>query len=290
MKLMKKRILITGSSGFCGSFLANYFTKKSDQYTVYTTSRNNSNNPNHIIHDLSNPIPMEKFPDNLDGVIHCASVVEQNQMNFDIVEKNLRLYYNLLKFTSKLKIQHFINLSSISIYGVQNASIVDEDFKTNPDTFYGISKKFSEHLCDFMLTDQNNLVHLRLGYVLGKNFPERYFLTKFKNSILTNTPINLLNPDTTNFSFIDLRDIGQICENILPSNIRGKFNIVNDDFPSVKEVFLEILSNFPTKKITFNEKFDKSQESNTKISNTKIKDKLNFEFLPYSNSFKNIMN
>ena len=286
---MEKKILITGSSGFCGSYLSNYFKENTNEYTVYTTSRTKLNSENHIIHDLSNTILENIFPDNLDCVIHCASEVDQNKTNFDIIENNLRLYYNLLKFTSNSKIQNFINLSSISVYGTQNIPI-DEHSKSNPESFYGLSKMFSENLCNFLLPDYVKLIHLRLGYVLGKILPQRYFLTRFKNSIKNNMPITLLNPDTTKFAFIDLNDIANICKISLEKNTHGIFNVVNDDFPSLREVYLEMTSHLSFKKLNCDEKFDKNQESYTKISNRKIKDELGIKFSSYQSSLKNIMN
>lgn len=287
---MKKIILITGSSGFCGSYLSNYFKKKSNEYVVYTMSRTKSTNLTHIVHDMLNPLPLDKFPNDLGIIIHCASEVIPNNMNYSIVENNLRMNYNLLQFTLKLKISNFINLSSISVYGTQNTSIVNENFETKPNSLYGISKIFSENLCNFLLSDQIKLVNLRLGYVLGKNFPKRYFLTKIKNAILNDTSITLLNPDNTKFTFIDLSDISKICEKSLETNIHGTFNIVNDDFPSVRDVFLEMLLHLPSKHISLKEKIEKKYESHTRISNTKIKKQLGIKFSSYKNSFKNMLN
>ena len=48
-------VLITGSSGFCGSFLKNYFQKNSS-HNIISLSRKKENG-DHIVFDLQNPIP-----------------------------------------------------------------------------------------------------------------------------------------------------------------------------------------------------------------------------------------
>ena len=55
-------ILITGSNGYCGSYLYKYFKNQSDKFQVFSTSRRKQSIANHIQHDLFNPIPINLFP------------------------------------------------------------------------------------------------------------------------------------------------------------------------------------------------------------------------------------
>ena len=59
-------ILITGATGFCGSYLSEYFKNKNKEIQVYTTSRKKQSNSNHIQHDLSIPVPTNLFPKKID--------------------------------------------------------------------------------------------------------------------------------------------------------------------------------------------------------------------------------
>lgn len=284
---MKKNILITGSSGFCGSFLANELKNYND-FEIYTTSRKNIATDNHIKHDFLEPAPENLFPERIDCIIHCASEVLQSSTDFKIIHNNLLICNNVLKLALSKKIRTFVNFSSISIYGVKNVTKVNEDFSPQPITSYGLSKLFAEFFCDMLIRNHANLINLRLGYIIGKNLPARYFLSKFKENILNNTNVTLLNPARTKFCFIDLYDIGKICKIIIDGNYSGTFNVVNDEFPSVREVFTEIKKYIPSLNSGIKEQFDKNKESYTRFSNQKIKQELKITFIPLQNSFKNI--
>jgi len=284
---MKRNILITGSSGFCGSFLANELKNYND-LEIYTTSRKNITTDNHIKHDFLEPAPENLFPERIDCIIHCASEVLQSSTDFKIIHNNLLICYNVLKLALSKKIRTFVNFSSISVYGVKNGSKVNENFSPQPITFYGLSKLFTEFFCNWLIPKDANLINLRLGYIIGKNIPERYFLSRFKKNISNNTNVTLLNPDKTKFSFIDLYDIEKICKIIIDGNYNGTFNVVNDESPSVREIFTEIKKYIPSLNSNVNEQFDKNKESYIRFSNEKIKQELKITFIPLKKSFKNI--
>src|SRR3989344_8888419 len=98
-------ILITGSTGFCGSYLCKYFEDKSDKYLVYTTSRSNQSNPNYKQHDLFTPVPIELFPKKIDCIIHCAANLEQHTSEFSVIRDNLKTSFNICQYAIKARCQ-----------------------------------------------------------------------------------------------------------------------------------------------------------------------------------------
>ena len=102
MKSLKK-ILITGASGMCGQYILDHFQAK-DEYEVYPVSRRRLNHPNHIQHDLTLPIIEDKFPLNVDVIIHTAALPSkfwafadhEENYGYNMIDNNLKITFNLV--------------------------------------------------------------------------------------------------------------------------------------------------------------------------------------------------
>lgn len=278
-------ILITGSSGFCGSFLKKYF-EKNNSNTIFSISRK-SENGHHILFDLRNPIPESLISENIDCVIHCASVVDEKHSDYSILDDNLKIAYNIQKLIQIKKPKLIINMSSVSVYGRPNSENIDESFVKKPNTTYGISKLLIENLFDAMTPLATNHVNLRLGYVIGDKIPKKSVLSRFQYMLKKNEQITLTNPDLTKFSFIDLFDIAKTCEIFMKKNLSGNYNLVGDKSLTLREVLNSIRNFYPNynKIIAENENTDTIYS--TTFSNQKIKN-IGMSFKNYVESFKEI--
>lgn len=278
-------ILITGSSGFCGSFLKKYF-QENNSHNIFSISRKKENG-NHIIFDLQNPLPNSLISEKIDCIIHCASVVDEKNSEYSILENNLKIAYNILTFVQQKNPKFLINLSSVSIYGSPDLQNIDESFVSKPKSTYGISKFLIEHLFNAMIPLTTKVVNLRLGYVIGPKIPSRYVLSRFQHMLKNNEKISLINPDTTKFSFIALSDIAKTCEIIINKKLSGTYNLVGDKSYTLREIFTIIQNYFPNHDqiITENENF--SIKFPTTFSNKKIK-QFGITFKNYDELFKEI--
>jgi len=281
-------ILITGATGFCGSYLSKYFKNKNKEIQVYTTSRKKQSNSNHIQHDLSIPVPTNLFPKKIDCIIHCAANLEQHNTEFTVINENLKTSFNICQYAIKAKCQYFINFSSIMVYGkTKNDHPISEDSQTFPSTVYGLSKLLVENMINGVLTNLMNVVNLRIGSVIFENIPKRYFLYRFKESFLKGESITLINPDKTRFSFIDLQDIAKICELLINTKNTGTFNIVNDECPNLRQTTQEIKKYYDSPTV-IKEIVRKSEEFPFRFTNKKIKKLVKIKFKSYKDSFRDI--
>jgi len=281
-------ILITGSNGYCGSHIYKHFKNKNDKFQVYSTSRRNQLNSNHIQHDLFNPISINLFPKKIDCIIHCAGNLEHTS-EFSVVKDNLKMGFNICQYAIKAKCEHFINLSSIMVYGKNGIDLpINENSPKFPFTIYGLSKLLVENLINGMLSNFLNVTNLRIGKVISKNIPQRYFLAKFKKSFLKGEPITLVNPDKTKFNFIELDDITKICELLINTKNSGDFNIVSNEHPSLRQIIKEMKKYFNSSS-TINEIVkERSEEFTFTFTNKKIKELLNVDFKSYHDTFNDI--
>jgi len=157
------KILITGGNGYISKSLFNSLKSK---YEITLVTRNDF--------DLSDSQSVIKwFSDKIfDVVIHCAVVGGSRLQtdSYEIVDKNLRMYYNLLQCRSNYK--KFIHFGS-------GAELYDKD---KP---YGLSK----HIIRHSILEKDNFYNLRIFGVFDENEVDTRFIKANIKRYIDRTPI-----------------------------------------------------------------------------------------------------
>lgn len=238
-------MLVTGASGLCGSHVFERLSAQPDRFAVLTLARRAVDREGHLRHDLRNRIPESMISGRLDAIVHCAAAVEEQDESYDVVDANLRATFNLVAFARAQGVRTFVNLSSIAVYGASaEASSVPETSPLHPGTAYGVAKVLTETLISCQASEMA-VTHLRLGYVLAPVMPDRYFLVRMARRMAANEPVEIANPDSTRFSFIEVADVARACETALAQAADGTFNLVADDQPTPREVANAIAHHYP---------------------------------------------
>ncbi len=163
-----KNILITGAGSYIGMCFEKYIKEFSD-YTVETL-------------DMINPEWEKKDFSSFDVIYHVAGIAHRKE-----TEENAQLYYDVnrdltVKVAEKAKkegVKHFVFLSSMSVYGVEEG-VITRETAPNPKSNYGKSKiQAEEKLSE--LADENFLVAImRPPMVYGEGCKGNYqMLVKF---------------------------------------------------------------------------------------------------------------
>lgn len=135
-------ILLTGSNGFLGAIL---YKRLKNHFSIYRLSRNNAD----FNIDLSLKVPL--FSKKFDLVIHAAGkahfipkTILDSTIFFD---NNVRGTENLLKALENGNLpQYFIFISSVSVYGLTEGTMIDENSPLKATDPYGKSKIEAEKL------------------------------------------------------------------------------------------------------------------------------------------------
>lgn len=162
------RYLLTGASGFLGSYLITSAVKFN--HDLIKLGRNSSND---VICDLSNEIP--EFKNNSIHVIvhaagkaHCFDKNNNNLSDFEHV--NVNGTKNLLtSLDNQLEtISHFVFISSVSVYGLNKGLMIDENQPLKGSSEYALSKIKAEQIVSNW-GNKNNIpvLILRLPLVIG---------------------------------------------------------------------------------------------------------------------------
>jgi nucleoside-diphosphate-sugar epimerase len=125
-----KKLLITGSSGFVGSYFINKYKEK---YNIKTFS---------FLKDDINTLDCN----DIDVVFHLSALVHQmGGSSAEEYEKvNVTQTLQLAKKAKESGVKHFIFMSTVKVYGEETSSVYTETTICNPEDEYGKSKLKAE--------------------------------------------------------------------------------------------------------------------------------------------------
>ena len=177
-------ILITGSSGYIGSEIANYLEQKNIKYIgidnhVYSYSKNIINKKKHLKIDISNNKVGNLIRKNkITTIIHCAALsyvldAEKNRKKY--IQNNVRKTKKFIDLCKDLNVKNFIFLSSSNVYS-ENLKIFSEKNLIKPINLYGKTKIIIEKYLQTL--NFKSLIILRLFNVVGMT--KKFYVFKFK--------------------------------------------------------------------------------------------------------------
>ena len=226
---MKKKMLITGASGFLGSHVAQYYK---DKYEVLT--------PSHSEIDIADESSvMTYFKDNRpDVVVHCAAISDvgrcerEPEFSWSI---NVVGTENVVKAAKEVSAKCVCCSSDQVYFGSVKTEAHQEEYKIEPENVYGKEKAYAERSC---LAIDESSVHLRLSWMYDAEDKKRMDFIKQIRACL-------YEKKETFFSAKDKRgitDVWEVVRNIelalgLPGGI---YNFGSPNDKSTYEMVLDI--------------------------------------------------
>jgi nucleoside-diphosphate-sugar epimerase len=287
-----KKIVFTGGSGKAGRHVIPYLLDqghkvlnldlipfpdpKADVYTLKTDLTDSGQ----VFNALTSHFNMTGYSDGPvpgapDVVIHFAAYARNMLVpDSECFKANVTSTYNVIEAASKLGVKKIIIASSETTYGVcfsqgdtdYHSFPLEEDYDVDPEDSYALSKICGEKTArTFARRFKSDIYALRIGNVIE---PHEY-ATQFP-SFLSNPMSRKRNA----WSYIDARDLGQICDLAIKKSGLGfqVFNATNDTI-TVKGTTKEFLEkNGGGVKIT-----REMGELEAPLSNRKIREVLGFK-------------
>ena len=171
---MNKKILITGSSGFLGEEIVNFFSKNNNIYALDKENpiifHGNTNNITRFVCDIRNKDKLSKiFKENsIDIIIHCAAEILDEKDTNEVWKTNYHGTKNLLDLAEHYKVSKFVFTSTFSIFEKNYDSPIDEKEPSSAIVDYGKSKYAAENLI-LSHTYKGDVVIFRCPVVIGKS-------------------------------------------------------------------------------------------------------------------------
>ena len=126
----RMRMLVTGASGMIGRYVCKEFC----DMQIDTLGLNEQND---IVVDITDRITLTA---KYDVVVHCAGTTSEQSAS----KVNYQGTVNLLQALEQNPPRYFVQISSLSVYGLTEGNDVTEDYPLRPITKYGKSKLAAE--------------------------------------------------------------------------------------------------------------------------------------------------
>ena len=202
MKVLPRRVLVTGGAGFIGSHLVDLIARQDRQVCIIdnlsTGSLDNlrkKDNIKLVKGEVTDQPSVGSVMGNVDAVVHLAAILghELCLRNPELANQvNANGTLTILEEARKHDIKRFVLASSAAIYGNATKLPITEDSKLEPLTPYGASKLAAERHClDYARLYGLSTVCLRYFNVFGPRQTARQYsgvITEFMKNLREDKP------------------------------------------------------------------------------------------------------
>ncbi len=290
--MSKKKILITGATGFIGSHLTEYLVRKG--YNIVAFDRYNPNNDHGwlknsiykkdfeiVLGDVRDYDSVYKVMKKCKSVMHLAALIGipySYESPLAYVKTNIEGTYNVLEASKNLDLENIIITSTSEIYGTPKKLPIKEDFPVNSQSPYAATKAAADQLSlSYFKSFDLPIKLIRPFNTYGPRQSNRAIIPSIINQCLNNKSkeIHLGNIKPTrdlNYvedvcaAFLEIYKTNKIFGEIL--NVGSKTNI------SIKKLAYKIMKilnvNYKIKSSKSKKRPKKSEVDNLKCDNSKI--------------------
>ena len=243
--MKKNNILVTGSSGFIGFHVCEYFLKK-NMYVVGVDNHNDYYDKMLKLRRCKKLLNFKKFKFIKSDIkiqksflkickmykpktiIHLAAQpgVRYSFINPQAyIDSNITGFANILECMKKLKLRNLIYASSSSVYGNCKEFPFKENLALEPLNFYGQTKLMNERIADIYHKNFSlNIIGLRLFTVYGPYGRPDMFIPKIIKNVKKNKSIYLYNKGNHIRDFTYVGDVSGIIFKLYKRINTKKFN------------------------------------------------------------------
>lgn len=248
---MKKKCLITGSTGFIASHLIDYLSQKNFLISLYDKKKPKYKikNQKFYLADIKNLKALEKATKKVDILFHFAAsadLIKSNENPFYAIDTNITGTINVLKACVKNKVKKIIFASSI--YAISEQGQI-----------YSRSKLASEMIIESICKKYNiKFVILRFGTVYGERANKFNTVKNFVDQAKKNKKILRDTPGKELRSYINVSDVVKIIYLLNKKKFENNyFNIFGKKKITVRKLLNTIKDKIPGTKIFYSKKDNK---------------------------------
>ncbi len=289
-KLSNKTLLISGGTGFIGSFLCNVIRYRNERYKqgikVISIAFNQLENDDTVVYLKRDICESVNIEGSVDYIIHMASNTHPEQYKTDpvgTITGNVFGAYNLLMLAKEKHSSRFVLASSCEIYGDGKEDPMDELYcgYINCNTAragYNEAKRVSESLCQSFAQQYGiESCVFRLARVFGadKTKKDTKAMAQFIRNAVNGEDIVLKSKGLQKYSYIYISDaVSGILKVLLDGKPGEAYNVSADYDGMTLGQYAEYIASLGGKKVTYviENNSSVSQATNALLDNCKIKE------------------
>ncbi len=230
------RVLLTGSSGFLGRFLAARLVPEHEVLAVVRGGAAAPDGVAPIVWDLTTAVPLECLPDKVDVVLHAAQ--SRRYRDFpdgagDVFSVNVAATAALLDYAYRAGATSFLLVSSGTVYEPYRGTL-DENAPLAPLSLNGATKLAAETIA---LAYQNlfRVCALRLFFPYGPGQTDR-LIPDIIRRITQGDPVVLSGAEGLRFAPVFATDVADVIAAAVTGRWSGRINLAGNEMVSLREL------------------------------------------------------
>ena len=224
------KLLITGASGFVGSY---FIDKYKDKYEMKSFS---------FLHDDFEALHVE----NVDAIFHLSALVHQmgGASASEYKRVNIDQTLELAKKAKESGVKQFVFMSTVAAYGIE-IGVMSEESECNPLTEYGKSKLKAEVELQKLEDESFKISIIRPPIVYGKNAPGNM---RSLVNLVNKVPILPFGGIDNKRSMVYIGNLCHLVDVVIEQQKAGIF-LASDDEPLSTTRLIELIAKNLNKKI-----------------------------------------
>ena len=179
---MLNRLLITGANGGVAKLIYPLLTEVASSICLTDINKIDhiGSNDDVVIGDLADPSFVNDVVEGCDGVLHLGGISQENSFK-NLLPANFIGVHNLYQAAAKFSKPRIIFASSNhAVGGYRSDQLIGANARTNPDSYYGVSKVFGESVAQlYHLKEGVETAIVRIGSCFEKPGDPRMLSTWF---------------------------------------------------------------------------------------------------------------
>ena len=235
------KVLITGGSGFIGSYLVKHLLEQGHEVKVLDLRKPDIE---HKKLEFVNKSVMDELAEDIHGcdiVYHFAAMLgvdNSDKRPLETMRINLEGSVNVFKSAVEANVKRMIYASSSEVYGEPRELPIGEDSVKGPVSAYGVSKLAAEiYAKAYNHEFGTDIKIVRFFNVYGRGQSNNFVIPIFINKALENKPLKVFGEGSQTRCFTYVEDIAEGVFTVLEKGKTGEaYNIGNNQPTTILEL------------------------------------------------------